>query len=77
MGYADSEESPMTPEKLAAGLSMALMLACVCIAVCGRLAGNTMNRTLWHQHGFREGKHREQESAIMRGLAWRRIKIWL
>jgi hypothetical protein len=56
MGYADSEESPMTPEKLAAGISMLLMLTCLCIAVCGRLAG-TMRHTSWYQHGIRKGKH--------------------
>jgi TRAP-type C4-dicarboxylate transport system permease small subunit len=39
MPYADTEESPMHPEKLLAGVAMAAMLACLAIAVVGRILG--------------------------------------
>ena len=44
MGYADSEESPMTVEKFAAGVCLAFMIAACVLAIFGRCMGEKRRR---------------------------------
>jgi hypothetical protein len=72
MGYADTEESPMTLEKFAAGVCLLLMLASLALAVWGRLMGTT-SRDPYDEIQTTAPARPEREyipSSYSRDLAW-------